>query len=88
MNQRALLPEILSITSARAPATGAHEAALRERQEVAVIVSSRTAAVQKPDFHVGWAAVSFLAPPRIHAFGHFLPLAKGGFVDSRRGRPR
>ena len=35
MNQRALLPEILSITSARAPATGVHEAALRERQEVA-----------------------------------------------------
>lgn len=40
MNQRALLPEILSITSARAPATGVHEAALRERQEVAGSASS------------------------------------------------
>ena len=40
MNQRALLPEILSITSARAPATGVHEAALRERQELADSVST------------------------------------------------
>jgi hypothetical protein len=33
--------------------------------------------------HVGWAAVSFLALPWIHATGHTLSQVKGGFLASQ-----